>query len=265
MNSSVTQIKNEEKNSWIIEKVRRDGIYDAYVEDSYSKIVELFTERSKLPRGSTILDVGCGTGEFAKRLNCRGYKVIGIDISLEIVKNVNNGNVVLVVTDAEHLPFKSKIFDAVFCVDILHHFLEQSKVISQLLRVLKSEGFFFISDLNALNPHTYLAQSQYSPVRYDYLTKNESAIMPSSLRNIFKDYGQKIEMEYYFLERKKRLKISNWKYKIYGFIFPQICSLRKRIIALILFNIAHLITMFLPRSLRANIVIAYTHYVEDRA
>lgn len=45
------------------------------------KEVDFVIEELKLPMGSTILDVGCGTGRHSIELAKRGYKVTGIDIS----------------------------------------------------------------------------------------------------------------------------------------------------------------------------------------
>ncbi len=37
------------------------------------------------PHGRTALDVGCGTGRFARRLAARGYEVDALDPSQEVI------------------------------------------------------------------------------------------------------------------------------------------------------------------------------------
>ncbi|MGI6226702.1 MAG: class I SAM-dependent DNA methyltransferase [Peptococcales bacterium] len=64
------------------------GIYDQLMEDvDYNRWVNYLVkhiETNKAP-GKVLLDLGCGTGSIAVLLAKQGYRVIGIDISLEML------------------------------------------------------------------------------------------------------------------------------------------------------------------------------------
>ena len=253
----MSQNKSEEKNGWVVRGAEKDGQYDSYIESSYKKILDLQISRCNLKQGDLILEVGCATGSFAKRLSANSFRVIGVDIAFRLVCLAPNGAFTAMAADGELLPFKKNVFDHVCCYDLLHPFHDPDKLIGEMVWILKPTGSIFISDLNGINPHTFLAQTHWSPVRYDYLNTNESASFPWKLARYFRKYGKKAEIEYSFLERRKKLHVSDWKYKVFGFITTQIDGFFKRLLAIILFNYAHIITNLLPLKMKSNIIIAY--------
>lgn len=48
--------------------------------------VDFFLRLFPLPKGASILDVGCGTGRHARSLAERGYQVLGVDISPKMIE-----------------------------------------------------------------------------------------------------------------------------------------------------------------------------------
>ncbi|MCR4432284.1 MAG: class I SAM-dependent methyltransferase [Tepidanaerobacteraceae bacterium] len=102
----------------------------------------IFLKRSlkQLPRGSKILDVGCGGGGYGFILKGFG-QVVGTDVSL---KSLEYAKAVYPVVHASitALPFPSGYFDAVVSSDVLGHIpLEQkAKAFSEMHRVLKKGG-----------------------------------------------------------------------------------------------------------------------------
>lgn len=110
-----------------------------------------------LPAGSSILDVGCGSGwlsEFFARL---GYDVTGIDISPDLIE-IARARVESVAYDADHeTPLRCRFlvhdaegsplaeeFDAVVCYDSLHHFEDERAVVSNLSAMTRYGGALFI-------------------------------------------------------------------------------------------------------------------------
>jgi len=68
----------------------------------------------------SILDVGVGAGSMYKALiNKTGINFIGLDISLELMQKLKDGNVV--VADVTNIPFKANKFDLVIAADVIEH------------------------------------------------------------------------------------------------------------------------------------------------
>lgn len=250
------QNKQEETAGWIVKEVEQSGVYDSYTEESYQKVINAFIDIGGLRSGQNVLDLGAATGEFSKRLNERGLSVVAVDIAYPLINiAVLRNGLMGVVADGERLPFADDSFDAVFCVDLLHHFMDADYLFGEVVRVVKPGGVFFVSDLNGYNPHTFLAQCHCSPVRYDYLNENESATFGKRVQSYFMSKGHDIIWaEYVFLSRKQRKNISGWRYRVYGFICTQIQGVAKRILAVVLFNIAHSITPILSSRFKGNVV-----------
>src|SRR5437773_9327403 len=77
--------------------------------------------RDALKGCRNILDVGTGTGRFAKFLEDAGFTVIGVDVSLSMMAQAREIGVrTLVQADAHHLPFRDESFDGSIMIDVLH-------------------------------------------------------------------------------------------------------------------------------------------------
>jgi 2-polyprenyl-3-methyl-5-hydroxy-6-metoxy-1,4-benzoquinol methylase len=86
-----------------------------------SKEVDFIIEELKLPNGSNILDIGCGTGRHAIELARRGYVVTGVDISrgmlAEAEKAASKVGVKVKFIQADATRFKTaKRFDGAICI-----------------------------------------------------------------------------------------------------------------------------------------------------
>lgn len=78
----------------------------------------------KLPRhGRTALDVGCGTGRFARRLAARGYEVDAVDPSAEVIAAAERigGGPRFRRTDAASAVLPKGHYDVITCLASLHH------------------------------------------------------------------------------------------------------------------------------------------------
>lgn len=104
------------------------------------------------PDKLTILDAGCGRGELSIYLACRGYKVIGVDISYEactqakiLAKRIGiNKNCSFWAKSLENIPIDDHSIDIVIGHGSLHHFIKYKGVPKEFMRVMKenSEGYF---------------------------------------------------------------------------------------------------------------------------
>lgn len=133
--------------------------YELWYQDHVGKIVDklecALVFKHLIPgRGSLVLDAGCGTGIYSRRLAKKGLYVVGIDASEEMLqiarnKQVNEDPVIEYVKgDLHYLPFKDRIFDSVVCIAALEFCRNAKQVIHELGRVLKPQGQIVFGVLN---------------------------------------------------------------------------------------------------------------------
>ena len=91
-------------------------------------------------RTITLLDVGTGTGDIARRATAvardRGVRLtsIGIDLSADLARSAHESGTLGVCGDALSLPFADRSVDVAVCSQLLHHFRDDDAV--RLLREL---------------------------------------------------------------------------------------------------------------------------------
>jgi ubiquinone/menaquinone biosynthesis C-methylase UbiE len=115
-----------------------------------------FKERRDLSAGSRCLEIGCG--------GCVGARIIdnsfspgsidALDIDPEMISLARRkqrrwgfNRLRLLTGDAQHLPYRSASFDAVFNYGIIHHLEDWQSGIREVARVLKSDGAFYFEEI----------------------------------------------------------------------------------------------------------------------
>ena len=76
-----------------------------------------------MPPSSLVLDVPCGTGRFTDWLVDQGYRVVGVDISpemIQVAREKDTGAMGFVTADVLHLPYADKSVDATLTVRFFH-------------------------------------------------------------------------------------------------------------------------------------------------
>ncbi len=101
---------------------------------------ELKAVSSELSGCRTILDVGIGTGRFAKPLSDLGFEIVGIDISRKMMSKARQKGVrSLILADAHDMPFKDGSFDASIIIHVLHLIPDWLNVAREMGRVTKNK------------------------------------------------------------------------------------------------------------------------------
>ena len=107
-----------------------------------------------LPRGTTVLDVGCGIGG-SSRILARdfGFDVTGITISPQQVARATElttegVTAKFAVDDAMALSFPDASFDVVWSIEAGPHMPDKAVFARELLRVLKPGGILVVADWN---------------------------------------------------------------------------------------------------------------------
>ena len=104
--------------------------------------------------GATVLDVGCGTGYFTRRLAGDGLGVTGIDSSPAMIRYAQSrrrSGEAYVVGDARNLPFPDQCFDYCVAITSLCFIREQGQAVAEMVRVTRRR-----IALGLLNRHSLL-------------------------------------------------------------------------------------------------------------
>ncbi len=92
-----------------------------------------------LRRGSTVLDVACGTGDLCRELEKRGYRAVGVDRSAGMLA-AQRTTAPLVRGDALRLPFRTNSADGLVCGFALRNFASLKPFLGECARVLRPGG-----------------------------------------------------------------------------------------------------------------------------
>lgn len=130
-------------NSWTI-----------YVDEKEKQTVREFWNLSKDRANSEeILDLGMGPGRWSLFFVNLGFgKVYGLDISSSMVaaaiKRISSRNFIAKVGDMEKLPYKSSMFDKVFCFRAFKYSHHPGEALQEISRVMKKDGTFLLEISN---------------------------------------------------------------------------------------------------------------------
>lgn len=131
---------------------------DGYVADADLGLgCGLPTEFAAIKKGDVIVDLGSGAGNdvfVARAITGHEGKVIGIDMTKEMIDKANANNAKLGYTnvefrlgDIESMPLDSSIADVVVSNCVLNLVPNKQKAFAEIYRVLKTGGHFCVSDI----------------------------------------------------------------------------------------------------------------------
>jgi 2-polyprenyl-3-methyl-5-hydroxy-6-metoxy-1,4-benzoquinol methylase len=93
-----------------------------------------------------VLDAGCGTGSLVLALMEKGFKVVGLEQSIDglrwLLQKANSAGrrVTVVQSNVESIPFRRNTFDAIMCGEVLEHLSDDATAVANFYRVLKPGG-----------------------------------------------------------------------------------------------------------------------------
>ncbi len=114
---------------------------------------------AELPTGARILDLACGTGDFAKLVaeQCPGARIVAADLTELMLRRAKIPGCAC--ADAAFLPFQHNAFDAVFIGYGLRNFPRLEAALEEVLRVLKPGGV--LVSLDFFLPNSILLRNLY--------------------------------------------------------------------------------------------------------
>ncbi|MCE5335178.1 MAG: class I SAM-dependent methyltransferase [Desulfobacteraceae bacterium] len=125
-------------------------------------------KRMPLPPGGVFLEIGCGRGagasiirkEFSPSVMCASdLDFMMIRRAMKYLAPEEARGVAFLTADALHLPHPDGVFDAVFGFGVLHHVPAWQGALSEIGRVIKPGGVYFLEEI-------------YPPLYQNILTKH---------------------------------------------------------------------------------------------
>jgi SAM-dependent methyltransferase len=164
-------------------------------------VTELFLS---FPKGK-VLDLGCGDGDYAKRLKDLGLDVIASDMDLGRFKYRNLINFKASNLD-EALPFSEDSFDYIIFLEVIEHLYNPDFVIGQINRILKPNGVLILSTPNILSLSSrlrFLFEGGFDFFREPILDYYK--VFPSEIQNMHIVVWRYQELEYLLFRNGLRI------------------------------------------------------------
>ena len=128
--------------------------------DTVSQVLSSLLTRYGKGRG-LLLDLACGTGSVSVRLAKKGYEVIGVDLSPEMLSEAQNKaysagqNILFLCQDMTALDLYGTVDAAVCTLDGLCHLPNEESVFAALQKVslFMNPGGVFLFDVNSVYKH----------------------------------------------------------------------------------------------------------------
>lgn len=127
--------------------------------DARENYLNSFEKKQMIPlledvRGKKLLDVGAGTGRLSVELYKMGAEVTALDLSEEMLKELNkkNRHISVVIGEAERMPFPDQSFDIVCAAFLIVHLKNPLLFFDDAYRVLKDGGLLLVSNINQKDP-----------------------------------------------------------------------------------------------------------------
>jgi ubiquinone/menaquinone biosynthesis C-methylase UbiE len=136
----------------------RISLHDKYSSNKYGLHKWLF-DQIEILHYKNVLEIGCGVGTLWKN-NLKkvpnGIQVLLSDSSPAMVKSCkealhNNSQFAYSIIDAQNLPLLSQTYDVIIANHMLYHVQNKGAVLSEIKRVLKTNGRLFASTVGKDN------------------------------------------------------------------------------------------------------------------
>ena len=157
-------IKPAEETHWEKAAKTQMGTYLTKIENDF---ILYCVDLKKL---SIIVDLGAESGRFSILAANKGVTVVGIDIDLYSLRRLKqkSPDVNIILADANQIPLKNQVVDAVFMIEVLDYIDELDTVLSECYRILKFDSFFIFSFGNKSSIKSRIRELQGKSYMHSY-------------------------------------------------------------------------------------------------
>lgn len=132
-----------------------------------------------LKKGDKILDIGAGTGRYAKSLSDEGYDVTAVELIKHNLRQIEKKNIKCMLGNATNLKkIKDNSYDITLLFGPMYHLItkeEKIKALKEAKRITKQNGYIFISycmNEYAVITHGFIENNVKESIKQNLLDKN---------------------------------------------------------------------------------------------
>lgn len=128
-----------------------DVYHSQYFAEQNAKIKAALTH-VPLKKTNIVLDLGCGTGILFEHIGKSVKLLIGLDSSSKILREAKKHRkqlpmVALINADADHTPFRNRVFDSVFAITLLQNMSNPLRTLDEIKRISKTRALIAVTGL----------------------------------------------------------------------------------------------------------------------
>ncbi len=129
-------------------------IYDSRYREEQAAKYKAALKDVNVGASDVVLDLGCGSGLFFHEVAAEAGSVVGVDISKQLLllareRAAEFPSTLLVLADADHLPFLVGVFSRVFAFTVLQNMPKPKETLIELKHVSKPDTLFVVTGLKA--------------------------------------------------------------------------------------------------------------------
>ena len=173
---------------------RYDELTENIDYEAGSEYISGFLNEYGISENSALLDLACGTGTMSMLMKSRGYEVVGIDLSdemLSVADHKAQGSIPFIKASMQDFRLPDPVDACICCMDSLNHLEAIGDVESTFKCVNASlrDGGLFIFDVNTVYKHNeVLADNSFIFDEEDYFLAWDNELLEENRVRIMLDF-----------------------------------------------------------------------------
>lgn len=171
--------------------IEKDTPSNSYSQKRIKEIISKYYDAKGL-----FLDIGCGTGQLLQLLGAKNIRALGIDISMQMLKEDKRRNPNCMRANNYRTPFKDNTFTMVSAFAVVHHMADLEMFFSEIFRILKKGGIVYTDS----DPNPIALEIKEKSRLYNKIIGSVRNILRRDFDNLFHNTGIKRgDVDYHFV------------------------------------------------------------------